>query len=96
MLSATVYLTLATLLAAITPRRSLKVYALGVAMAVSLLVGISRVYLGVHYPTDVFAGWCAGTVWALLCWLLYRWLRRHHPKDMDGGRTVGSGSEPEL
>ncbi|MCA9113511.1 MAG: phosphatase PAP2 family protein [Planctomycetaceae bacterium] len=76
MLSAVVYLTLGSLLAAGAGRRSLKVYLITVAAAMTLLVGTSRVYLGVHYPTDVLAGWLAGTIWALLCWLLAHWLQR--------------------
>ena len=38
----------------------------------TLLVGSTRVYLGVHYPTDVLAGWMIGFAWALLCWLVER------------------------
>ncbi|MGH7129420.1 MAG: phosphatase PAP2 family protein, partial [Planctomycetaceae bacterium] len=51
MLSAVVYLTLGTLLAAAVPRRRVKAYFLGVALLLTLLVGLTRVYLGVHYPT---------------------------------------------
>ncbi len=76
-LSAVTWLTLGTLLATVQPRRRLKAYVLGVAIAVTLLVGTSRVYLGVHWPTDVIAGWCIGTAWALLSWLAARALFRH-------------------
>jgi undecaprenyl-diphosphatase len=77
MLSAVVYLTLGSLLAAIMPNLKLKIYVLSVAILLSVFVGISRIYLGVHYPTDVLAGWLAGLVWALFCWLVARWLQVH-------------------
>ncbi len=77
MLSAACYLTLGTLLAGVTPRRRLKLYVMGAAMLLTLLVGGSRVYLGVHWPTDVLAGWCLGAAWAMGCWMALRlWLSR--------------------
>jgi undecaprenyl-diphosphatase len=75
MLSAVTYLTLGALLARVQPRRRLKAYILGGAILLTLLVGASRVYLGVHWPTDVLAGWCAGAAWAILCWTVAAWLQ---------------------
>ncbi len=67
-LSATVFLTLGALIAHFAERRRGRVYALAAAVILSLVVGCSRVYLGVHWPTDVLAGWCVGAAWALLWW----------------------------
>jgi undecaprenyl-diphosphatase len=77
MLSAVTYLTLGSMLAAIVPGRATKIYVLCLAVLITLMVGASRVYLGVHWPSDVLAGWCAGFAWAMLCWLAARpFLRR--------------------
>jgi len=74
MLSAIVYLTLAVLVARVQPQRRMKVFLLGIAALLTLMIGISRVYLGVHWPTDVIAGWAAGASWALMWWVLATWL----------------------
>jgi undecaprenyl-diphosphatase len=74
--SAVVYLTLGALSMRIAKRRVTKFYCMGMAMLTTALVGASRVYLGVHYPTDVVAGWMIGLSWALLCWLVERSLER--------------------
>ncbi|EJL34797.1 membrane-associated phospholipid phosphatase [Caulobacter sp. AP07] len=69
MLSAVVFLTLGALAARFSPRRRVKALALGAAVLLSLLVGASRVYLGVHWASDVLAGWSVGAAWAMACWL---------------------------
>ncbi|MDJ0388920.1 phosphatase PAP2 family protein [Roseomonas sp. E05] len=85
MLSATCYLTLGTLLAGVTHPRRLKAYILGCAIVIVLVVGLSRVYLGVHWPTDVLAGWSLGAAWAMACWLLLRaWISYHAPRQKQG------------
>ena len=78
MLAASTFLTMGALLARVQRRKRMKAYILLVAITATLLVGLSRVYLGVHWPTDVLAGWTAGAAWALSCWLLARWLQRRH------------------
>lgn len=83
MLSASVYLTLGSLLTRLVPSRRLKLYFLLIALALTFLIGISRVYMGVHYPTDVLAGWTAGLVWALICWLAARQLQKRGTIERD-------------
>jgi undecaprenyl-diphosphatase len=75
LISAVVYLTLGTLLGRFVKEWTLKAYFFCVALLLTCLVGISRVYMGVHYPTDVLAGWAAGLAWALLCWLGAKYLQ---------------------
>lgn len=67
MLSAVTYLTLGAMLSRLEQRRATKIYLMAVAVTLTIIVGISRVALGVHWPTDVLAGWCVGSAWALVC-----------------------------
>src|ERR1700704_6210722 len=73
-LSAVVYLTLGALLCRTQSSVAVKAYILSVAAFLTMIVGVSRVYLGVHWPTDVIAGWLLGGTWALLCWFVMVWL----------------------
>ena len=84
MLGAIMYLTLGALLARFATRRRTKIYLLAVAMVITVVIGATRVYLGVHYPSDVLAGWCAGLIWALACWLVARYLQYRGAVDRTG------------
>lgn len=96
MMSALVWLTIGALLARIQPKKRLKAYVLAVALVMTLLVGFSRVYLGVHWPTDVLAGWTAGAAWAFAFWAGAGWLqmrgRLEAPVDGGSPRSVTAGA----
>ena len=93
MLSSVVYLTLGALLARSVAHRRLKVYFLLSALFLSFIIGLSRIFLGVHYPSDVLAGWAAGTAWALLCWIIARWLQ--HRGAVEVPRPVETAASTE-
>lgn len=67
--SAICYLTLAALASQVTRDRTARRYLAAVAILLVGAIGSSRVYLGVHWPSDVLAGWCFGTLWASSWWL---------------------------
>jgi undecaprenyl-diphosphatase len=90
MLSAVMFLTLAALLARTLPSPVQKAYAVGVAVLVTVVVGLSRIFLGVHWTTDVLAGWSIGAAWASACWLATLLLDRF----MD--RRTGDPGKPHL
>ncbi len=79
MLSAATYLTIGAMLAQAQPKLGPRVYILGLAVVVAMLVGISRLYLGVHWPSDVLAGWCLGAAWALAFWVFARKAKQAAP-----------------
>lgn len=95
MMSAVVYLTLAAIVTTTINRRKLRVYVFGVALLLIVLIGGSRVYMGVHYPTDVLAGWSAGIVWALLAWNVTGWLSRSGAVETEAPPELPIGDDDE-
>ncbi|MEO6593278.1 MAG: phosphatase PAP2 family protein [Planctomycetota bacterium] len=87
MLAAVVYPTLGAMLARFAKRRATQVLPIVAAVVITVLVGVSRLVLGVHYPTDVLAGWAAGAAWAGCVWLVVDRLARQ-------GAVEGRGSTP--
>ncbi|MCO6188329.1 phosphatase PAP2 family protein [Rhizobium sp. L1K21] len=94
LISSVTYLTLAAVAVRFVERRQTRRFVITCAFLLAALVGISRVYLGVHWPSDVFAGWCLGGAWAGTCWYAAHWLtHRNRPSDEteDLGRSHTRG-----
>jgi undecaprenyl-diphosphatase len=89
MMSAVAYLTIAVLIGRSSPSPAVRLYLVVVAVLITVLVGLSRIYLGVHWPSDVLAGWCGGAAWALACWLVARRLQRR-------GQVEQAGPAPDV
>lgn len=94
--SAAAYLTLGVLVARTQRRMRLRVYVVMLAIALTLMIGYSRIYLGVHWPSDVLAGWAIGSAWAMLCWLVATMLERSNapqPPAVERGTSIHAVGE---
>jgi undecaprenyl-diphosphatase len=92
-IASTLYLTLGLLLAQLSHTRRFKVFFLSAAIMLTLLVGITRLALGVHYPTDVLGGWLLGGAWALGVWTLTHLIERRLDRaDAASQRAVEAAS----
>jgi undecaprenyl-diphosphatase len=93
-LSAVTFLTLGAILTRTRRSRGLQAYILAISVLLTVMVGVSRVYLGVHYPTDVLAGWCIGAAWAILCWSIALRLQQRGSVEAPGDAGEGPVTPP--
>jgi undecaprenyl-diphosphatase len=97
-MSAVTFLTVGALFTRVAAERKVKVYFMAVALFLTIMVGLSRLYMGVHYPSDVLAGWCIGSAWAILCWAGALWLQQKGEVEPPGtapGRAVDRRTDRE-
>jgi undecaprenyl-diphosphatase len=84
LMAAVVYLTLGLLVAGALPGLRTKIFLISASILLTVTVGISRIYLGVHWPSDVLGGWSMGSAWALACWMIERKLKRRGAVEREG------------
>jgi undecaprenyl-diphosphatase len=78
LMSTATYLTLGGMLARYEKKKRVRIYIVALAVFLALSVGVSRVYLSVHWPTDVMAGWTLGAAWALACSAIAAYLQKRN------------------
>jgi len=93
-LSAIAYLTIGALLSRAAPTAAVSLYLLILAVFLTVLIGFSRIYLGVHYPTDILAGWCIGAAWAIFCWALMAWLEDQGQVETSAALAIATAAIP--
>jgi len=94
LIAAVLYPTLGMLIASNLRQRHLKVFVFVVAALLALIVGLTRVYIGVHYPSDVLGGWLLGLAFAIAAGLVVQSLKRQHIVERPPGETVGDEVGP--
>ena len=90
LVKAIAYLTIGAILSRASPSATLDLYFMVLAMALTVVIGFSRIYLGVHYPTDVLAGWCIGAAWAIFCWMMMAWLQDQGQVEPAGAAAIAT------